>query len=230
MIRKIVLVLSSSMILGYWIGGGLGPRQAAATQAPAAGSQAAETTAEPGLPALMPGQPTAAMYWSIDTLRKIHAERIAIGPRSQGEVGRGQPTPFRGERFRTHSIGFNTRFYWDPPRPSNLTGTLSHYDDAEQHEGVSDFYVIIGGGGKILVNGVIANRQYRRASGPNSLLLPGEFVGQPVQDATVYTVKPGDWLNIPPNTPHWQQPNPGTGMSYLLLKINVGLYPGSLSR
>ncbi|HEV2387898.1 MAG TPA: hypothetical protein VGS20_11650 [Candidatus Acidoferrales bacterium] len=218
MIGKIALVLVGSVAFGYWLGVGLGP------------ARPAVNPAQSQLPALLPGQPTAAMYWSIDTLRKIHAERIAIGPRSQGEVGRGQATPFRGERFRTHSIGFNTRFYWDLPRPSNLTGTVSHYDDAEQHEGVSDFYVIIGGSGKILVDGVIANRQYRRASGPDSLLLPGEFVGQPVENATVYTVKPGDWLNIPPNTPHWQQPDPNAGMSYLLLKINIGLYPGSLSR
>ena len=42
-------------------------------------------------------------------------------------------------------------------------------------------------------------------------------------------VKPGDLLTIPPNTPHWAQPDPG-GLTYVLLKVNVGLYPWPLSR
>jgi len=35
-------------------------------------------------------------------------------------------------------------------------------------------------------------------------------------------VKAGDWLLIPPDTPH--QPDPG-GFRSFIMKINVGVYP-----
>src|SRR5882762_7926512 len=142
--RKIVFVLLGSAALGYLAGNLSSPRESVA-------AQAAPTT----LPALMPDQPTTAMYWNSDDLRKMAAERAAT-PRVQGGAyadrnpryqpqgqGRGQGTQFQTQRFRTHSIGTNSRFYWDPPVPANLTGIMSHYDDVEQHEGVSDFYVIL---------------------------------------------------------------------------------------
>ena len=56
------------------------------------------------------------------------------------------------------------------------------------------------------------------------------FAGQPITGGKTYAVKAGDWLAIPPNDPHWQLPAPNQGMSYLLLKINAGIYPGSISR
>jgi mannose-6-phosphate isomerase-like protein (cupin superfamily) len=232
--RKMFFVLLGGAVFGYLAGHLSSPREAAAqTAAPAANT---------GLPALMPEQPTTAMYWNADDLRKMAAERGAT-PRVQGGAyadrnpryqppsqGRPQGNQFQTQRFRTHSIGTNSRFYWDPPVPANLTGIMSHYDDVEQHEGVSDFYVILGGGGKMVVDGEIENRQYRRAGDLKSLLLPGEFVGQPIKGGTTYDVKPGDWLAIPPNAPHWQLPQADGGMSYLLLKVNVGLYPGSIAR
>jgi hypothetical protein len=39
----------------------------------------------------------------------------------------------------------------------------------------------------------------------------------------------GDWLLIPPDTPHQPKPDPG-GFSYFIMKINVGVYPWSLIR
>jgi hypothetical protein len=44
-----------------------------------------------------------------------------------------------------------------------------------------------------------------------------------------YQVKAGDWLLIPPDTPHQPKPDPG-GFSYFIMKINVGVYPWSLIR
>jgi mannose-6-phosphate isomerase-like protein (cupin superfamily) len=236
--RQTSLVLLGGALVGYLVGHAVSPSGVEAAPAPAPQNQA---SAAPALPALMPGQPTTAMYWSSDDLRKIVAARAAAR-RPQGGAyspvqnnppaggGQGPGGGFQTQRFRTHNIGINSRFYWDPVVPANLTGVPSHYDDAEQHEGVSDFYVILGGGGKMVVDGEIENRQYRRAGDLKSLLLPGEFCGQPLKNATTYDVKPGDWLAIPPNAPHWQLPEPGDGMSYLLLKVNVGLYPGSISR
>ena len=37
----------------------------------------------------------------------------------------------------------------------------------------------------------------------------------------VHQVKEGDWLLIPPNTPHWPQPNSG-GLTYMVLQIGEG--------
>jgi len=45
----------------------------------------------------------------------------------------------------------------------------------------------------------------------------------------VSKVKPGDWLLIPPDTPHQPKPDAG-GFSYMIMKINVGVYPWSLVR
>lgn len=191
-------------------------------------------------PPLFPGEENKPMHWSVDDLRKIHAARAAFQRANPdrgtqaggGALPAGTPT-FQGQRFRTHNISTNFRAYYPQERPANLTGIMSHYDDVEEHEGVSDFYVFTGGGGQMIVDGLIENREYRRASGNTgsaSFLLPGEFAGQPISGGKTYNVKAGDWMAIPPNDPHWQLPTPDEGMSYLLLKINVGLYPGSISR
>jgi len=111
-----------------------------------------------------------------------------------------------------------------------VVGTGVVYSPLQEEAMKRGAYVIIGGGGQMVVDGEIENRQYRRAGDLKSLLLPGEFCGQPIRGGTTYDVKPGDWLAIPPNAPHWQLPKPGEGMSYLLLKVNVGLYPGSIAR
>ena len=191
-------------------------------------------------PPLFPGEANTPMHWSVDDLRKIHEARAAVqraNPDRGTQAGGGALPPgtptFKGQRFRTHNISTNFRAYYPQERPANLTGIMSHYDDVEQHEGVSDFYVFTGGGGQMVVNGLIENREYRRASGntgSSNFLLPGEFAGQPIAGGKTYNVTAGDWMAIPPNDPHWQLPTPNEGMSYLLLKINIGLYPGSISR
>jgi mannose-6-phosphate isomerase-like protein (cupin superfamily) len=224
---RIALIVACALG-GYIAGRVTGPTSTAMAQAPVPN------------PPLYPDPPRKPAHWKLEDLRKIHEARAAFqrahpdSPTQGGAAALPAGTPtFQGQRFRTHNVGSNFRAYYPTPRPGNLTGIVSHYDDAELHEGVSDFYVITGGGGQMVVDGEIENRQYRRAQGGstgNSLLLPGEFCGQPVTGGHTYEVKPGDWLAIPPNDPHWQLPTPEDGVSYLLLKINVGLYPGSISR
>jgi mannose-6-phosphate isomerase-like protein (cupin superfamily) len=180
------------------------------------------------LPPLMPDNSRKAAYWDIDALRATHDRRVAA--RQRGE----RPTPgvdFTGARLFTHNMQLITRYAHAAEVPSNFTGTLSLWDDAEMHEGVTDFYVIVGGHVTMVVNGNIENREYRRAGGPGSALMPGEFVGQPITGGTRYKADPGDWLAIPPNTPH--QPlisAEDASLTYLLFKVNIGTYPGSLSR
>ena len=248
MTRHAPSLLLVSALVGY-AAGYVSPRAGVAAQG-GRGGQPADPLATPAPnippvanPPLYPDPPLKPMHWSIDDLRKIHEARAAFqraNPDRPTQGGGGgaltlpQGTPvFQGQRFRTHNISTNFRAYYETERPANLTGVMSHYDDVEQHEGVSDFYVITGGSGQMIVDGVIENREYRRAggnSGTASLLLPGEFDGQPIKGGKTYAVKAGDWLAIPPNDPHWQLPAPKDGMSYLLLKINVGIYPGSISR
>jgi hypothetical protein len=40
-------------------------------------------------------------------------------------------------------------------------------------------------------------------------------------------VKAGDVINMPPSTPHQSIPDAG-GFSYMLVKVNTGVYPWSL--
>ncbi len=78
----------------------------------------------------------------------------------------------------------------------------------------------------MIVGGKIANRQNLQ---DKDGIIPGEYRGQPVIGAETYKVKPGDWLLIPPDTPHQPKPDVG-GFSYMIMKINVGVYPWSLIR
>ena len=206
--------------------GGYAARPIASAVAQDSGTQS--QTGAPGLQRqgttpLAPNQPEKEQFWSGDALQKVHADRVAAAA-----AGKPMP-PSEGMRGRTHTIQVLTRLYRDKPAPSNITKRMSLFDDAEQHQGVSDIYVIVGGSGTVVVGGEIEKREYRPSGGPGSLLLPGEFVGQPIVGGRSYKVKVGDILNIPPDTAHHPQPGPD-GLTYFLIKVNVGLYPWSLSR
>jgi mannose-6-phosphate isomerase-like protein (cupin superfamily) len=90
--------------------------------------------------------------------------------------------------------------------------------NAEQHEGATDVYFVVAGSGTVVVGGEVENKRTSR---------PGEYGGGPIKDGKPFKLQPGDILNIPPNMPHSTMPDPG-GMTYVLMKVNVGLYPWSL--
>jgi uncharacterized RmlC-like cupin family protein len=50
-----------------------------------------------------------------------------------------------------------------------------------------------------------------------------------MRTSQIFKVKAGDWLLIPPDSPHQPKPDPG-GFSYMIMKLNVGIYPWSLVR
>lgn len=93
---------------------------------------------------------------------------------------------------------------------------LSTAPTAEQHEGVTDVYFILGGSGSVTVGGDIENRKTMA----NRF---GEYQGL-LRGGQAYKVKAGDLLMVPPNAPHASQGDAG-GLTYMLLKINVGQYP-----
>src|SRR5262249_14930107 len=89
--------------------------------------------------------------------------------------------------------------------------------NAQQHEGVTDIYFVVAGRGTGKGGGDIPTKRISR---------PGEYTGG-INGGKPFKLQAGDILDIPPNMPHATVPDPG-GMTYVLMKVNVGLYPWSL--
>lgn len=227
MLQRIVNVLLVSLVAGYVAAYVRSPLPVQAQ----AGQRALPPPIPPvANPPLYPDPPNKPMHWKADDIRKVYEARLAAA------TGGGQNAPaapaLRGQSFRTHSVGVTSfRVKFDKPKPSNRAGVMSLVDDADQHQGVTDFYVITGGTGRMVTDGVIANRVF--GSNPRgaaesgekiAVVYPGELNGQPIEGGHTYTVKAGDWLNIPPNTPHWPGFDPGPGLGYAMVKINIGIY------
>jgi AraC-like ligand binding domain len=182
----------------------------------------------PNEPPLAPDAPPI-IHWNIDDIRKAHTEMAEKAAKMVKEAGSGSSQSFGGGPVHVQTRNFSMfmlyRLHRDQPVLS-LTKVNSILDDAEQHAGAYDFYVFTGGTGEMIVGGKIANRQnLMDKSGP----VPGEYRGQPVVGAQTFKVKAGDWLLIPPDTPHQPKPDAG-GFSYFIMKINVGVYPWNLIR
>jgi AraC-like ligand binding domain len=179
-------------------------------------------------PALAPDAPPIT-YWNIDDIKKAHTELAGIAAKAAAEAGSGSSQSFGGGpvhvQTRNFSIFMLYRLHRDKPVLS-LTKVNSVWDDAEMHAGAYDFYVFTGGTGEMIVGGKIANRQNLV---DKDGIIPGEYRGQPIEGGQTYKVKTGDWLLIPPDTPHQPKPDPG-GFSYMIMKINVGVYPWALVR
>jgi mannose-6-phosphate isomerase-like protein (cupin superfamily) len=164
------------------------------------------------------GQPTEGQYWDSADINKIHADRLASG------VARGPHALATNMRSRTHSIAPLTRLYHEKAVPAAFTGTMSQFDNGEIHDGVTDIYFIVAGSGRVSVGGELQNKVNRPVAEGSLLRHPGEYIGQPVMGGKVFQVKPGDVVNIPPGVAHWARPDKN-GLTYLLLKVNVGVYP-----
>ena len=231
--RLSAAILPCIAIAGFVIGFALSP----------AGKVLAQSDSRPGQPGesaipaptlrqpvpLWADQPTKCNYWSIDDIRKAHTEMAEKAAKLVKEAGSGSSQSFGGGPVHVQTRNFSMfmlyRMFRDKPVLS-LTKVNSVLDDAEQHAGAYDFYIFTGGTGEMILGGKIANRQNLQ---DKDGIIPGEYRGQPVVGGQAYKVKPGDWLLIPPDTPHQPKPDPG-GFSYFIMKINVGVYPWSLIR
>jgi mannose-6-phosphate isomerase-like protein (cupin superfamily) len=182
----------------------------------------------PREPSLAPDAPQIT-YWNIDDIRKAHAELAEKAMKAAAQPGSGSSQSFGGGpvhiQTRNFSIFMLYRVHRDQPVMS-LTKVNSVWDDAEMHAGAYDFYVITGGTGEMIIGGKMANRQNLQ---DKDGIIPGEYRGQPIEGGQTFKVKAGDWLLIPPDTPHQPKPDPG-GFSYMIMKINVGSYPWALIR
>jgi mannose-6-phosphate isomerase-like protein (cupin superfamily) len=209
---QVLVGLAVGVVVGY-VAGSLGPRASAVVQAQTPASQS-------DLRSVLLGQPTEGQYWDGDHFKKIHADRLASG------VARGPHPLATSMRSRTHSIALLTRLYHEKPIPAALTGMMSQFDNGEIHDGVTDIYFIVAGSGRVSVGGELQNKVNRPTAEGSLLRHPGEYIGQPVVGGKVVQVKPGDVVNIPPGLAHWARPD-RDGLTYVLLKVNVGLYPWS---
>lgn len=144
------------------------------------------------------------VHWPAADLQKAHA---TLAARSNGRILSKPRDLVPLPMTRTHMFDVVHR-----PQTTDAT--------AEQHEGVTDLYVILGGSGTLTVGGEIANRQ----GIPNR---PGEYTGRPITGGRAIPLKAGDIVDVPPNTPHATMADAG-GVTYMLIKVNVGLYPWSL--
>lgn len=198
MTGRVPATAAIALVIGYLAG--------LAGSSGAAAQQAAQPSAPPAWAAipLAPNQ-GEVVHWSGADLQKTHA---ALAARSNGRILSKPRDLVPLPMTRTHMFDVVHR-----PQTSGDPA-------AEQHDGVTDLYVIMGGSGTLTVGGEIANRQ----GIPNR---PGEYTGRPITGGRTIALKPGDIVDVPPNTPHATVADAG-GVTYMLIKINVGLYPWSL--
>lgn len=213
MINRTTMVWGLTVLGAFLAGYAMGPARPHAAQAGAQNVAAAAPALAGALPpgdfsklALAPDQGEPVLL-SGAQMRNAHAELQARAAKSGGAVSnpRDLLTPLV---TRTHSFILLHR-----PQPKAAAPSPS----AEQHEGAADVYIVVSGSGTVTVGGGIDNRRTVR---------PGEYVG-PIQGGKPFKLAAGDILNIPANQPHATVPDAG-GMTYVLMKVNVGHYPWSL--
>ena len=244
--RMLPLLLLAAALSGYIAGNASNPGTSPGPQAlltghlddlsiiPTASAQDNKTEVRPfGFnsprePSLAPDAPPIT-YWNIDDIRKAHAELAEKAMKAAAQPGSGSSQSFGGGPVHIQTRNFSIFMLYRVHRDQlvmSLTKVNSVWDDAEMHAGAYDFYVITGGTGEMIVGGKIANRQNLQ---DKDGVIPGEYRGQPIEGGQTFKVKAGDWLLIPPDTPHQPKPDPG-GFSYMIMKINVGSYPWALIR
>ena len=206
--RLMPVVWCVSLIAAYLAGYGAGPSGRAVGQAPGGQTPPPAGALAPGdysRIALAPDQGEPFLY-SGANLKTAHTQMQSRA--TGGQVASNQRDLMTPRVTRTHSFVMVHR---------SQPQTASQAPSAEQHEGVTDIYFVVGGSGTVTVGGDIENRRIAR---------PGEFLG-PIRGGKAFTLQAGDILDIPPNMPHATVADAG-GMTYVLMKVNVGLYPWSL--
>jgi mannose-6-phosphate isomerase-like protein (cupin superfamily) len=200
------------MIVAFSVGYAIGPvRSAAAGQtiARAGQLQGPAGSLPPGdysRMQLAPDQGEPTQFLGAD-LRKAHAELQARAGRG-GQALSNPRDLMKPLVTRTHSFILMHR-----PELRNV----NQAPNAEQHEGATDVYFVVAGSGTVTVGGELESKRVSR---------PGEYTG-PIKGGKPFKLQAGDILDIPANMPHATVPDAG-GMTYVLMKVNVGLYPWSL--
>jgi quercetin dioxygenase-like cupin family protein len=163
---------------------------------------------------MWPNQPIDGTHWSIDDIKRAH--QIMADAEKAGKAVQPNSTLHDFPYWtRTHSMFI----YHTPLHAKGNT--------AEQHMGYSQFIVIMGGTGTVQAGGTLQNGTILQEKGAP---IWGEIRGSAVSGGVTFNLKEGDWVSIPPNMPaHFKANAPG-GLSYMVMKVNAGLYPWELIR
>ena len=145
--------------------------------------------------------PEEATYWSAESLDGLTGELQQRAAASARHVA-AKPLLVT----RTHVVLAIHR---------DATGTV------EQHQGMTDYLVITSGQGTLVLGGDIVDRE---------AIGPGEYRGSSIEGGRRIPVEPGDQIDIPPNMPHHVIVEEGKSITYLIVKINIGMYPWSFLR
>lgn len=81
---------------------------------------------------------------------------------------------------------------------------------AELHEHEADIYLVLAGTAMLLLGGVIENA---------TISAPGQVRGDRLNGASVHEIQQGDFIIIPPGTPHMVDAR-NEGLTYLVIKID----------
>ena len=203
-----------------------------------------------GLPVLHE-EPQPPMFWSGDELQRVAAEQRQLARDDKMPQAGLPPWPvvsMPGQQLGVFSVGDNPyiRAKHSHARAANFSGLISHYSDADIHCTTcsGELHVLVGGSGRWVVNGEIANQEINPvmsvstaaarevAAGDgqrivvNTSVTAGEMRGQPVVNGDVFTARPGDWLYVAPGQPHFWLPDPDVGMNYFQARIPVSNFAG----
>jgi mannose-6-phosphate isomerase-like protein (cupin superfamily) len=180
---------------------GMHPWSAAATQQ----NTLAGTKEHPRPPMPVDQSQAGIHYWSPETL--IHAHETMAKLAAAGNTV-SDPRDLMAIPFtRTHAYNFMHRIMGADGTPPGV----------EYHPGTTDVYFVVAGTATLMTGGEIQNR--RPVAGRQ-----GEENGTRIRNGTGYHMAAGDVVNMPPLVPHQSLPDPG-GYSYLLIKVNTGVYP-----
>ncbi|PYR75188.1 MAG: hypothetical protein DMF86_16130 [Acidobacteria bacterium] len=162
---------------------------------------------------MWPNQPKDTTYWSIDDIRKAH-ETLSAAYAAGRAVDPNTALHDFPYWTRTHALFVSHT----PYRQTGVT--------ANQHAGYAQFIVVMGGTGRVVAGGQIEKREMLSEGGRP---IPGEYRGASIAGGETFTLKEGDWISIPPDTPARFQADPG-GLTCMVMKVNAMLYPWDLIR
>jgi mannose-6-phosphate isomerase-like protein (cupin superfamily) len=168
-------------------------------QAPGQPYPGASLQAYPGGPPAPRAEPGKWMYWSGDDLKK----RFLV----PGDVS---TTLAWTPQYR---LNVNRRAYLDPEKMTRTSKMMSHWDDAEMHEDMTQIYFMLGGIGAIALGGKPEKEALSSTQGNHG--------GGPLLGATIQRVKPGDLILIPPYTWHQNQPDAGQQLTYAMCHVET---------
>lgn len=109
------------------------------------------------------------------------------------------------DRYATENLGnYGSHFMLMVHREGN--------GPAELHAKMTDFYVVQEGSATLYIGGKIAEAKE---------IEPGEVRGKSIEGGKAHKLKPGDTVNIPPDTAHQITLGKGETVTYLIVKVHT---------